>query len=248
MANSRYSADVVAVSPAVALSRLPDDLTDNGLPRWLEATLGIAVEVLPRWQLGIDVDGPLDAVVLARAGMALGGDPDAAGERLRRALDDVASVAVNPHAELVVAGRSSARTLAWLERATASRTRAIIEERGMRSVGGGGERPAGQRPPRSLLGAALDRDGPESFGTQLAELCDAAVVDSRVLMAHRFGPDEPSWPPPEDRFASDLLLHERIEDPWLKALTRSAHEAEIPIVLGGHTLVGPGLRLALRRR
>jgi hypothetical protein len=41
-----------------------------------------------------------------------------------------------------------------------------------------------------------------------------------------------------------MLLHEEIADPWLRDLTRSAAEAAIPIVLGGHTLVGPGLRLA----
>jgi hypothetical protein len=39
-----------------------------------------------------------------------------------------------------------------------------------------------------------------------------------------------------------------IADPWLRALTESARSAPIPIVLGGHTLVGPGVRLALRPR
>ena len=104
---------------------------------------------------------------------------------------------------------------------------------------------AGQRPPRSVLGALLDRDGPASIGSLLGELGDAALIDSRVLLAHRFGPDQAGWPGPEDRFASDLLLHERIADPWLRDLTRSAADAPLPIVLGGHTLVGPGLRLAL---
>ena len=66
-----------------------------------------------------------------------------------------------------------------------------------------------------------------------------------MLLAHRLGADERRWPAPEDRFASDLLLHERIADPWLRALTRSALDAPVPIVLGGHTLVGPGIRLAL---
>ena len=56
------------------------------------------------------------------------------------------------------------------------------------------------------------------------------------------------WPAPEDRFASDLLLPDRVADPWLRALTRAAREAPIPIVLGGHTLIGPGLPLALRER
>ena len=97
-----------------------------------------------------------------------------------------------------------------------------------------------------MLGALLDRDGPEAFGSWIARLGDGALVDSRVLLAHRLGADERSWPAAEDRYASDLLLHERIADPWLRALTRSALEAPVPIVLGGHTLVGPGIRLALR--
>ena len=137
--------------------------------------------------------------------------------------------------------RSSASGLAWLERKTASRTRALVEERGFRT------RRPDQRPVRSALGILLDRDGPAAFGERLAELGDAALVDSRVLIAHRFGADERAWPRAEDRFASDLLLPDRIGDPWLQALTRSALDAPIPIVLGGHTLVGPGLRLALRK-
>ncbi len=81
----------------------------------------------------------------------------------------------------------------------------------------------------------------------LATLADAALVDSRVLLAHRLGADERAWPRPEDRFASDLLLHEAIADPWLRDLTRAAAEAPIPVLLGGHTLVGPGARLAVGR-
>ncbi|TAL12000.1 MAG: hypothetical protein EPO00_02580 [Chloroflexota bacterium] len=99
---------------------------------------------------------------------------------------------------------------------------------------------------RSTLGLLLDRDGPDTLATLIEALADAAVIDTRVLMAHRFGRDELAWPTAEDRFASDLLLHDRIADPWLRALTASAAGSRVPIVLGGHTLVGPGLRLALR--
>jgi hypothetical protein len=152
----------------------------------------------------------------------------------------VRAVAADARTELVVAGRLSAAGLAWLERRIPARTRALVEERGLRTA------VAGQRPPRSVLGALLDRDGPASLGGLVAELGEGAIIDSRVLLAHRHGPDDSAWPAPEDRFASDLLLHERIADPWLRELTRSAAEAAIPIVLGGHTLVGPGLRLALR--
>jgi hypothetical protein len=94
----------------------------------------------------------------------------------------------------------------------------------------------------------LDDRGPGALGTILAELGDAAVVDSRVLLAHRLGADESAWPAPEDRFASDLLLPDRIGDPWLRAVTESARDATISVLLGGHTLVGPGLRLAIGGR
>ena len=98
-----------------------------------------------------------------------------------------------------------------------------------------------------MLGLLLDRDGPAELGRLLARLGDAAVVDTRVLLAHRLGTDEEAWPPPEDRFASDLLLPERIGDAWLRSLTAAAAAAPIPVLLGGHTLVGPGLRLLVER-
>lgn len=106
----------------------------------------------------------------------------------------------------------------------------------------------GQRPSRSALGLLLDADGPTALAAIVGKLADAAAVDTRVLMAHHFGRSEAAWPDAEDRFASDLLLPDQIRDPWLRALTVSAAGSRVPILLGGHTLVGPGLRLALRPR
>jgi len=98
-----------------------------------------------------------------------------------------------------------------------------------------------------VLGLLVDRDGPAALGGLLAELGDGAVIDTRVLMAHRWGADEAGWPPPEDRFAADLLLPDRIGDPWLRVLVKSLRDAPIPVVAGGHTLVGPGIRLLAAR-
>jgi hypothetical protein len=99
------------------------------------------------------------------------------------------------------------------------------------------------RPPRSMLGLLLDDRGPKAIGGLLAELADAAIVDTRVLLAHRLGAEEAAWPTIGDRLASDLLRPDEIDDPWLRELTASAERASIPILLGGHTLVGPGLPL-----
>ncbi len=241
LANDRFSADVVAIARAgEVLDELPDLPSDNALPRWLAEVAGYEVRDLRRrWRLLFDVDGPLDIVLGDRLATA---DADAYGIELGQvtaAIDAVRAAAADRRAELVVAGRTSAATLGWLERSTASRTRAIIEERGLRTS------VAGQRPPASVLGTLLDRDGPGSLGDHLARLGDAAIIDTRVLLAHRLGAAESAWPMPEDRYASDLLLPERIADPWLRALTQSATDASIPILLGGHTLVGPGVRFVV---
>ncbi len=252
LTNNRFSADVVAVSRAKVLQQLPDLPADNALPRWLDEVCGYPVAERRSWRLGVDVDGPLDIVLLD--GRSVAAPPGLDLAPVRGALARLAAVAADRRAELVVAGRTSAATLAWLERSRPARIRALVEERGLRASSlaaiddPAAASPSLGRPPASVLGALLDRDGPASLGELIERLGEGGVVDSRVLLAHRHGADERSWPPPEDRFASDLLLPERVEDPWLRELTASAAAARVPIVLGGHTLVGPGLRLALGPR
>jgi hypothetical protein len=239
LANNIYSADVVAVARApIVLGDLPDLPSDNALPRWLAEVAGYEVSDLRRrWRLAVDIDGPLDLVLL---GLDRAAPVDL--DSVRSSLAGARRVAADRASELVVTGRTSAATIAWLERSTASRTRVLVEERGLRTG------VVGQRPPASVLAALIERDGPESLGMTLARFGDAALVDTRVLMAARSGRDEGTWPDAEDRYASDLLLADAISDPWLRALTTSAAGASIPVVLGGHTLVGPGARLALRPR
>ncbi len=254
LANNRYSADAVAVSRAGLLATLPDLPADNALPRWLEEVAGLPVDDLRRRsRLALDLDSPADAVLL-------GGSlpPGADGSPLPARLGALRSVMANRRAELTVAGRTSSATIAALERRTACRIRALVEERGLRAAshlaqapsadrGPRADGPAIRRRPASTLGLLLDRDGPAALGELLARLGDAAVIDGRVLLAHRFGVDERWWPVAEDRFASDLLLPAGIRDPWLRALTAAAARAPIPVILGGHTLVGPGLRLLAER-
>jgi hypothetical protein len=266
LANNRFSADAIALSaPAVAvLDRVPRDLPgDNALPRWLDEIAGVPVaDLRARWRLGMDLDSPLDVLLIARSvgrGRDRGRASSAAtgpGSAIEAALEGVRRVMTDRRAELVVAGRSSAATLDWLERTARCRVRALIEERGLRAssrlavaeLEGSAPEASASRQPRSALGLLLDRDGPEALGERLAELGDAALIDSRVLLAHRLGGAEAAWPPAEDRFASDLLEVRAVDDHWLAALTHSAATARIPIVLGGHSLVGPGIRLVFGGR
>jgi hypothetical protein len=201
-----------------------------------------------RW-LAMDIDSPLDLLLVdgaqgAPADLPLPGGAEAGPVRGRLAA--LRALALDPGGELLVAGRMASADLRWLERETRSRTRALIEERGLRTAAAGAlvGRP-NRRPARSILGLLLDRDGPGSLGRHAAVMCDGALLDSRVLLAHRLGADERRWPPAEDRFASDLLLADHVRDPWLAELTAAAAVASVPILLGGHGLVGPGARLAL---
>ena len=96
------------------------------------------------------------------------------------------------------------------------------------------------RGPASVLGLLLDRDGP-GVARGPSRTAGRRRASSIAGCCSRTGsaPTRRDWPPAEDRFASDLLLPERVADPWLRDLTASAAGARIPVLLGGHTLVGP---------
>lgn len=250
--NSRYSSDICAVGDATVLRDVPSLPGDNALPRWLAERAGTTVEELPgRERLAFDLDTPLDLALLA---LASGGPPP-----LRR-LAVTADLAVprfpelrallgDRTRELLVFGRGSAQGMARLERGAACRVRFLAEERGLRASSplAQAPHPVDGRPPRATLGRLLQaRGGPAALAATIAELADGALLDSRVLLADRLGRDEGSWPSPEDRYASDLLRPAVIADAWLRDLTSAAAASPLPILLGGHTLVGPGLRILLR--
>lgn len=254
LTNNRYSSDVCAVSDSGVLRGVPPLPSDNSLPRWLAERRGYRVHRLPHpRRLGIDLDGPLDLALLRHARRTPGplrALADVAGIEVPRA-EELARVLSDRRAELLVAGRTSAGTLRWLERHTRCRVRAVVEERGLRAASelalepgvAGSTATRRVRPPVSILGRTLAAGGPGAAGTLVASLADGAVIDSRVLLADRSGADERAWPADEDRYASDLLRYEDVGDAWLAALTRGAAQAQVPVLLGGHTLVGPGLPL-----
>ena len=101
--------------------------------------------------------------------------------------------------------------------------------------GAGGQRGEGHAP-RSLTGRLLEELGIERFAEELASLADGVVLDTRVLLAHAG-----SRASREDRFQSDLLVPEKVADPWLRDLTAALAAAEVPVLVGGHSLLSGGL-------
>jgi hypothetical protein len=243
--NNTYSSDLVAFpltsvahcpSPERILAAIEAVDRDNALARALSEGAGLTVEPLPRTiETQFDIDSPADLAILSLSGR---GGPrlcvylgalDLDLERYRRVLP----IFLDPNKQLLVAGRVGSHAWAYLERETACRVRLFAEERGMEAEG---RAEAGTA--RSLLGFHIESVGVGRFFETLAELGDAAVIDSRVLLAHKLARSSR-----EDRFLSDLGRYREISDPFLRDLTRAAIEAPIPVLLGGHSLMSGGLML-----
>jgi hypothetical protein len=232
--NNFFSTDFAGWTPADCLADILLPRFDNELGWLLGEVAGLPVVALDRnAATQFDIDTPTDLLSLAAH--------PGVGPRLRRYLEGLKldrsrlewalRCFTDSHSELIVAGRLGAATWSYLEAETLCRVRVFSEERGMRADGRLFRAEA-----RSLLGYFMERVGLEGGFRMLAELGDAAFVDSRVLWAH-FA----HWPSPEDRFLSDLGRSQDIEDDWLCEFTEAALAAPIPIVLGGHSLVSGGL-------
>ena len=231
--NNLYSSDMVGF-PAEALGRIELPDSDNRLARVLAEEAGLAVRALERTVASqLDIDGPTDLAVLALTGEG--------GPRLREYLRTlvldlnryrrVLPLFCDRNAEITVAGRVGSHAWHYLERETACRVRLFAEERGLEAEG---RAAAGKA--RSLVGFYLEQAGPQRFFGSLAELGDAAIIDTRVLLAHMRTDAARS-----DRFLSDLGRWREVAEPFLREFTQAAVEAPIPVLLGGHSLVSGGL-------
>jgi hypothetical protein len=255
--NNRYSADAFVVaagegmlSPDAALVALEGCPTDNAAARCLEAAGFASRDLAAMPWSRFDVDTPMDLALLRLATrlpsvralepsvarfVETAALPDGRTMEVPR-LGEIGAVIRSRDAELVVAGRVPSSAWSYLETESACRVRCFIEERGMRAEADGH--------PRSLLAEWARRLGPADLVRQLAELGDAVILDTRVLMAASSGSSSAaSWPPEEERFASDFGDAIPITTAWLAELTRAAASSRVPFLLGGHALVSDGLRI-----
>lgn len=228
--NNFYSTDFCAFTPASHINEIHPPPYDNDLGWRMGQKNGLPNVSLPRSAASqLDIDTPVDLMVLTF-------QPEL-GENLQTYLNSLKldtshlqrsmKFFVNRSSEIVLAGRISSATLAYMEQEAACRVRVFSEERGMRASG---RQDRGEV--RSLLGYYYEKVGPRRFFSTLGEMAQAVFFDNRVLWVH-FG----VWPSPADRFNSDLLRPDRIENEFVRTFTEAAMESPIPVVMGGHSLV-----------
>jgi hypothetical protein len=235
LANNLFATDWAGVTPARAVVQWQERLPKDNMLGWvLSAEGGLPAEALPPSAASrLDIDTPGDLLALALH--------PGAKQHLRRSLENMPldtgdleralAVLATPASQVFIAGRLAPEAWAALNEVTRCWVRVISEERGMVSSGR-----LARGEVYSILGELIDHLGLPAFFDRLAQQAGAALVDSRVLMAHRG-----RWPSEADRFASDLGLVDQIQDPWLRDFTVQAVQAPIPVVLGGHGLLSGDL-------
>ena len=234
ISNNYFSADLVAFTPGSAIAEIELPTSDNPLPQLLHHQAGLENSVLPRTAVTqFDVDTPTDLLVLK---VHPGSGPNT--RRFIESLDlnvsklkQAMSLFTSPEAEVLVSGRVGSHIWACLEKDTACRVRMLSEERGMRA-----DSRQEQGKVRSILGFYVEQVGIPRFFQTVAELGNAAFIDTRVIFHHL-----KLNLPASDRFFSDLSQPDNIGISFAREFTRAAMEASIPIVLGGHSLVSGGM-------
>ena len=229
--NNYYSCDFAVFADTSALLQLPIPDTDNGLGFML-SDFGVTCRSLPRSLASqFDLDTPIDLLLLKEA--------ERGGPRLQEflatqsfnhpTLQQVTTLLSQRTALVYLVGRVSPATWQVFEQQVACRTAGMIEGRGMKAY-------ADRQPP--ILAHLFRERGFADFFRALEDSADAAIIDSRPLLAHHG-----TLPSPHERFSCDLFRVAEMKDPVWIDFAQRALACSIPILLGGHSLVSGGLYL-----
>lgn len=233
--NNQFASDWAGVMPASIISKWSERLPQDNMLGWVLSTeAGLALHTSsPSASSRLDIDTPADLLTLRLhpgtkkcLRQILHSLPLDTGR-----MEAVLAILSRPASQVLIAGRLGPEPWRALNQVTHCWLRVVSEERGMVSSGR-----LARGTVYSILADYLQQVGIQQFVDTLAEQVQAAIIDSRVMMAHHG-----RWPPKDDRFASDLGLVERIKDPWLREFTGVIEGARIPILLGGHGLLSGDL-------
>lgn len=235
LANNFYSADFFAFTPADSIkkvTKLPH--LDNPLAFLLKDQAKLeAIKLEPSVGTFLDIDSPIDLAILSLHPKA--------GKRVLRKIKEIylpirkissaLTHFLDPYSEIFVFGRVGSQLPGYLTQTAKCKWRWISEECGMRAWGREEKKQV-----FSFLGELIKKEGPKVFFKQLSKLSKVAFLDTRVIFAHL--KKKVSRP---DRFYSDIGEWRKVKDKWVREFTYEAVSADLPVILGGHSLISGGL-------
>ncbi|WP_132946703.1 hypothetical protein [Tumebacillus sp. BK434] len=233
--NNRLSPDLVMWRPAERVFGVDVCRNDNEFGYALEQA-GLDVRFFPgELGFGFDLDTPVDGVLAA---MHPGCGPrlvEAVAEwPLWRRVHEVRSVlGRGEYADVALIGRVHPVEAERFGQSCKVRIRVFSEERGMKALGR-----VERGEVRSLVGALVEAVGWSRFFEVLAGQVGCVLFDTRVVLEH-FGVQVSE----EERFAADLGMMEELRNPFLREMAVAAVSCGVPVLMGGQSLVGGGLRI-----
>ncbi len=231
--NNLYSTDFASFAQAQTLLSLKLPRIDNALGMML-TDQDMPCRPLPRnLRTQYDIDTPTDVLLLKATGRLPEEDPLPFEEQaVLSSASAVMDTLTDRSGRLWIYGRVNPVTWAWFQNKTACQTAGVIEGRGLRSHQGFTPDAETDR----ICGSIFEQAGWNAFFASLGKHASAAILDTRPLLTTLS--DMPST---ADRFRSDLLRIDRIENPTWKSFTQAAQRASLPVLLGGHNLMSGGL-------
>lgn len=235
--NNRLSPDLVLWKPAERVFRVDDCRNDNEFGYAMEQA-GLAVRYFPGLLgFGFDLDTPVDCVLAAmrvECGPRL--TEAVSGWDLWRRVEAVRAVLDRAeYADVALLGRVHPVEAERFGQGCKVRIRVFSEERGMKALGR-----IEQGVVRSLVGAMVEAVGWKKFFEVLEEQVGCVLFDTRVVLEH-LGVKVSE----QERFAADLGMLGEVRNPILREMAEAAAACRVPVLMGGQSLVGGGLRIWL---
>ncbi len=234
MTNNVQSSDMIVFAPAKAINRVHVfPIKDNPLGNLLRDA-GLKKVLMPH-STGIhfDIDTPTDMLVLS-LNPSIGPNVRQAFKELNYNADHLIKAKhylALPYADVILSGRVGSPVITHVNTMVRCRLRVYSEERGMKYL----KREENELV-KSLMAKSIDIMGMKEFFNYMSEIAHVMFFDTRIVYAHNN-----LHLIENDRFYADLLLPEKVNDPYAKKMTEEILKAKIPIVPGGHSLVAGGM-------
>ncbi len=234
MTNNVQSSDMIVFAPGEAINKIRVfPVKDNPLGNLLRDT-GLKKVLMPH-STGIhfDIDTPTDMLVLS-LNPRIGKHVKQAFKELNYNADHLIRAKhylALPYADVVMSGRIGSPVITQVNTEIRCRLRVYSEERGMKYL-----KREEKELVNSLIAKMIDLMGMKEFFNYISTLAHVMFMDTRIIFAHNN-----LHLIENDRFYADLLLPERVENPYAKKLTEEIINAKIPIVPGGHSLIAGGM-------